>query len=125
MGGSDSIEVTPFDAACKPSDDFSRRMARNTQVILKQEAYLDRVADPAGGSYYVESLTDSLAREAWKLFQEVEAKGGLLKAMQSGFVQQEIATLPPAKGRSHRGAPPQSAGNQSVPGSSRAGARNA
>ena len=91
MGGSDSIEVTPFDAAVKPSDDFSRRMARNTQVILKQEAYLDRVADPAGGSYYVESLTDSLAREAWKLFQEVEAKGGLLKAMQSGFVQQEIA----------------------------------
>jgi methylmalonyl-CoA mutase len=52
---------------------------------------LDRVADPGGGSYYVEALTDSLAREAWKLFQEVEAKGGLLKAMQSGFVQQEIA----------------------------------
>jgi methylmalonyl-CoA mutase len=91
LGGSDSIEVTPFDAALKPSDDFSRRMARNTQVILKQEAYLDRVADPAGGSYYVESLTNSLAREAWKLFQEVETKGGLLKAMQSGFVQQEIA----------------------------------
>jgi len=91
IGGCDSIEVTPFDAAFKPSGDFSRRLARNTQVILKQEAYLDRVADPAGGSYYVEALTDSLAREAWKLFQEVEAKGGLLKAMQSGFVQQEIA----------------------------------
>jgi methylmalonyl-CoA mutase len=91
IGGCDSIEVTPFDAALKPSGDFSRRLARNTQVILKQEAYLDRVADPAGGSYYVETLTDSLAREAWKLFQKVEAKGGLLKAMQSGFVQQEIA----------------------------------
>ena len=91
IGGCDSIEVTPFDAACKPSDDFSRRLARNTQIILKQEAYLDRVADPGGGSYYVEALTDSLAREAWKLFQQVEAKGGMLKAMQAGFVQQEIA----------------------------------
>ena len=91
IGGCDSIEVVPFDAACKPSGDFSRRLARNTQVILKREAYLDRVTDPAGGSYYVEALTDSLAREAWKLFQEVEAKGGMLKAMQAGFVQQEIA----------------------------------
>jgi len=84
--------VTPFDAACKPSGDFSRRLARNTQVILKQEAYLDRVVDPGGGSYYVEALTGSLGREAWKLFQQVEAKGGLLKAMQAGFVQQEIAS---------------------------------
>ena len=80
IGGCDSIEVTPFDAAFKPSGDFSRRLARNTQVILKQEAYLDRVADPGGGSYYVEALTASLAREAWKLFQQVEAKGGMLKS---------------------------------------------
>ena len=91
IGGCDSIEVTPFDAALKPSDEFSRRLARNTQVILKQEAYLDRVADPAGGSYYLEVLTDSLAREAWKLFQQVEARGGMLKSIQAGFVQQEIA----------------------------------
>ncbi len=90
LGGSDSIEITPFDGACKPSDDFSRHLARNTQVILKKEAYLDRVADPAGGSYYVEALTVSLAREAWKLFQQAEAKGGFLKAVQAGFVQQEI-----------------------------------
>jgi methylmalonyl-CoA mutase len=92
IGGCNSIEVTPFDAACKPSGDFSRRLARNTQVILKQEAYMDRVVDPGGGSYYVEALTGSLGREAWKLFQQVEAKGGLLKAMQAGFVQQEIAS---------------------------------
>ena len=59
-------------------------------MILKQEAYLDRVADPAGGSYYLEALTDSLAREAWKLFQQVEARGGMLKSIQAGFVQQEI-----------------------------------
>jgi len=91
IGGCDSIEVTPFDAAVKPSDDFSSRLARNTQIILKQEAYLGRVADPGGGSYYVETLTDSLAREAWKLFQKVEAQGGMLKAIQAGFVQQEIA----------------------------------
>ena len=91
VGGCDSIEVTPFDAALKPSDDFSRRLARNTQVILKKEAYLDRVVDPAGGSYYVEALTDSPARAAWKLFQQVDANGGLLKSIRSGFVQQEIA----------------------------------
>ena len=97
IGGCDSIEVTPFDAALKPSDDFSRRLARNTQVILKQEAYLDRVADPAGGSYYVEALTDSLAREAWKLFQQVEAKGGMLKVDAGGFRAAGDCQLPAAE----------------------------
>ncbi|MGA2992249.1 MAG: acyl-CoA mutase large subunit family protein, partial [Candidatus Korobacteraceae bacterium] len=90
IGGCDAIEITPFDAACQPPDDFSRRLARNTQIILKNEAGLDRVADPAAGSYYIETLTASLAREAWKLFQQVESEGGCLKAIQSGFVQREV-----------------------------------
>lgn len=90
IGGSDAIEITTFDAAYEPGDDFSRRLSRNAQVILKKEAYLNRVADPGGGSYYIEVLTYSLAREAWKLFQQIEAKGGFLKSVEAGFVQQEI-----------------------------------
>ena len=90
IGGSDAIETTPFDAAYKPSDGFSRRLSRNTQLLLKNEAYLDRVADPGAGSYYIETLTASLGREAWKLFQQVEAQGGFLQAIQSGFVQREV-----------------------------------
>jgi methylmalonyl-CoA mutase len=90
IGGCDTIEITPFGAACKPADDFSRRLARNTQIILKREAYLDRVVDPGAGSYYIETLTASLAHEAWKLFQQVESEGGFLKAIQSGFVQREV-----------------------------------
>ncbi len=90
IGGCDAIEITPFDAACKPADDFSRRLARNTQIILKREAYLDRVVDPGAGSYYIETLTVSLAHEAWKLFQQVENEGGFLRAIQSGLVQREV-----------------------------------
>ncbi len=90
IGGSDAIEIAPFDAAYKPSDGFSRRLSRNTQMLLKNEAYLDRVADPGAGSYYIETLTASLGREAWKLFQQVEAQGGFLQGIQSGFVQREV-----------------------------------
>lgn len=76
LAGVDSIVVTPFDASYKPSDDFSERIARNQQIMLQEETHLDKVVDPAGGSYYVEMLTASLAQEAWKLFLDVEDKGG-------------------------------------------------
>ena len=76
LAGVDSIVVTPFDASYKPSDDFSERIARNQQIMLQEESHLDKVTDPAGGSYYVEMLTASLAQEAWKLFLDVEDKGG-------------------------------------------------
>jgi methylmalonyl-CoA mutase len=78
IGGADSIQVEPFDEPYREPAEFSRRLARNTQLILKREAWLDRSVDPAGGAYYLEVLTDSLAREAWKLLQEVEAAGGFL-----------------------------------------------
>lgn len=90
IGGCDLMTVPPFDAAYKPPDEFSRRVARNTQIILKGESYLDKVIDPAAGSYYIENLTDSLAREAWNLFRSVEDKGGIVEALKSGFVQEEI-----------------------------------
>ena len=80
LGGADSIYVAPFDECYKTHDEVSRRLARNTQIILKQEALLARVADPGGGSYYLETLTDSIARKAWKQFQEIEAVGGFRKA---------------------------------------------
>jgi methylmalonyl-CoA mutase len=90
LGGADVIETLPFDVDLHASDDFSRRLARNTQIILKKESYFDRVADAGAGSYYLETLTDSLAREAWSFFQKIEEKGGYLKSLQDGFVQAEI-----------------------------------
>jgi len=90
LGGADVIETLPFDAASGASDDFSRHLARNTQIILKKESYFDRVVDPGAGSYYLEMLTDALAREAWGFFQKIEEKGGYLKALEAGFVQGEV-----------------------------------
>lgn len=90
MGGCDSLEVVPFDECYRYPDESSRRLARNTQIILQKEAWLDRAIDPAGGSYYVEVLTDSLAREAWKLMQEVEKAGGFHKAWEGGTLPARI-----------------------------------
>ncbi len=91
IAGIDSLTVGPFDEAFRKPDDFSERIARNQQLLLKEESYLDQVADPAAGSYYIETLTDSIAAEAWKLFLEVDAKGGFLEAVSQGFIQGRIA----------------------------------
>ena len=91
IGGADALQVAPFDEAYREPGEFSRRLARNTQLILKREAWLDRCVDPAGGSYYLEVLTDSLAREAWKLLQQVEAAGGFLAYSESGALDRDIA----------------------------------
>jgi methylmalonyl-CoA mutase len=86
LGGTDSLTVEPFDKSFRNPDAFSERIARNQQLILKEEAYFDKVADPAGGSYYIENLTRLLADSAWKLFLEIEEHGGFLRAMESGFI---------------------------------------
>jgi methylmalonyl-CoA mutase len=86
LGGADSLYVAPFDACYKAPDEFSRRLARNTQLILKHEAFLARVVDPGGGSYCLESLTDEIASRAWKLLQDVEASGGYRKASEAGVI---------------------------------------
>lgn len=91
MGGADSIQVEAFDETYREPDAFSTRVARNTQLILKQEAWLDRAVDPAGGSYYLEALTDSIAREAWALLQSIEAAGGFLKYSESGALARDTA----------------------------------
>ncbi|MGM9869749.1 MAG: methylmalonyl-CoA mutase family protein [Sodaliphilus sp.] len=86
----DEITVTPFDAPYKKSDEFSERIARNQQLLLKEESHLDKVVDPAGGSYYIEELTMSLAQVAWKLFLETEDKGGFKAAVESFDVTNAI-----------------------------------
>ena len=87
LGGCDVLSVRPHDAALRPAENFSARIARNTQLILEHESHFDAVADPAAGSYYVETLTDKLARTAWAEFQSLEASGGLLKGLQTGTAQ--------------------------------------
>ncbi|MBR1882292.1 MAG: methylmalonyl-CoA mutase small subunit [Muribaculaceae bacterium] len=86
LAGVDSIVVTPFDASYQISDDFSERIARNQQIMLLEESHLDKVMDPAGGSYYVEMITASLAQEGWKLFLDVEENGGFAAALTSGNI---------------------------------------
>jgi methylmalonyl-CoA mutase len=90
IGGCDAISVSPFDQVFKNPDSFSMRLARNTQIILKEESYLNKVADPAAGSYYVEKLTDSLAAAAWDLFRKIEQEGGFLRAVSSGTIRADI-----------------------------------
>jgi len=80
LGGADSIQVAAFDCLYQAPNEFSARLARNLPVILKDEAHLDWVADPAAGSYFLETLTDELARAAWAEFQALEAQGGMLHA---------------------------------------------
>ncbi|MFI1963295.1 methylmalonyl-CoA mutase family protein [Streptomyces pathocidini] len=91
VGGADAVTVLPFDNAIGLPDDFARRIARNTSSILLEESHLARVIDPAGGSWYVERLTDELARAAWSWFQETERAGGLAAALGSGLVRDRIA----------------------------------
>ena len=90
VAGADSISVLPFDNAYKEADDFGYRIARNQQLLLKEESYLDKIVDPAAGSYYIENLTNEIAKGAWEHFLKVEAAGGYCKALRAGMVQDEV-----------------------------------
>ncbi|SDT18655.1 heterodimeric methylmalonyl-CoA mutase small subunit [Actinoplanes derwentensis] len=91
VGGADAVTVLPFDHRLGRPDGFARRLARNTQILLVEEAHVARVADPAGGSWYVERYTDELARAAWDWFTTVERAGGLAAALDSGLVADRLA----------------------------------
>jgi methylmalonyl-CoA mutase len=91
LGGTDSLTVEPFDVVFRQPGEFSERIARNQQLILKEEAYFDKVIDPAAGSYYIENLTSMIADKAWKLFLETEDNGGFLSCLKSGFIQKIIS----------------------------------
>ncbi len=90
ISGVDSLTVKAFNSIYEEPTDFSERIARNQQLILKEESYFDKVVDPASGSYYIENLTHAIASEAWKLFLEIDEKGGFLEALKQGFVQDKI-----------------------------------
>lgn len=90
LGGTDSLTVNPFDLTSGMTSEFSERIARNQQLILKEEAYFNRVADPASGSYYIENLTALVAENSWKLFVEMEEKGGFISALKSGIIQDMV-----------------------------------
>jgi methylmalonyl-CoA mutase len=98
LGGAHSIAVLPFNAIYEDPSEFSERIARNQQILLKEESHLDKIADPSAGSYYIENLTSHIAAEAWRLFLEVEEKGGFISAFRSGFIQEQIRIM--AKERS-------------------------
>jgi methylmalonyl-CoA mutase len=94
LGGADSLTVEPFDKHFrKQTGSFSERIARNTQLVLKEEAYFDKVADPAAGSWYIESLTTTLIDEAWKLFLETDGQGGFSEAFKKEFIQDKIKEM--------------------------------
>lgn len=90
LAGVNSIVVTPFDAPYQSSDEFSERLARNQQLLLMEESHLDKVVDPAGGSYYIENLTEALAEQAWKLFLSIEEEGGMMAMVKAGKVQEAV-----------------------------------
>jgi methylmalonyl-CoA mutase len=93
VGGADAVTVLPFSAALGLPDAFARRLARNTQTILIEEANIHRVADPAAGSGAIEALTDEFCRTAWWFFQKIEKSGGAADALQSGLIQRVVARV--------------------------------
>lgn len=104
LGGADAITSLPFDDVVQLPDRFSRRIARNTVLVLQEESHLHRVMDPAGGSWFLETLTSEIATKAWSIFQEIERLGGMAKALTSGWVTERIdsAYAPRAKDFANR-----------------------
>ena len=90
LAGVNSMRVIPFNVAYEAPNDFSERIARNQQLLLKEEAHFNRIVDPAAGSYYIENLTASIAQEGWKLFLQTEDEGGLLAAVLNSKVQDAV-----------------------------------
>ena len=100
MGGAQTITVLPYTWPLGRPDSFARRMARNTHLVLQEESGLGRVIDPAGGSFAIETLTADLTATAWKLFQDIEAAGGIASALTSGRIQDDIAKIAEARAKS-------------------------
>ena len=100
IAGVHSLEVTPFNASFAAPDAFSKRIARNAELLLKHESHFDQVVDPAGGSYYIENLTQSIAGEAWKLFLDLEERGGYIEAFKAGYIVERVEASAAAKDKS-------------------------
>lgn len=100
IAGVHSLEVLPFDYAFEAPTEFSQRIARNAQLLLKHESHFDQVVDPAGGSYFIETLTKNIATEAWALFREIEDKGGYIAAFNEGYIVERVNASAAAKDKS-------------------------
>ncbi|MDR2791613.1 MAG: methylmalonyl-CoA mutase family protein, partial [Tannerellaceae bacterium] len=100
IAGVDSMTVMPFDSAYKLPDDFSERIARNQQLLLREECHFDKVVDPSAGSYYIEVLTQSIADRSWKLFLDIEEKGGFYAALRAGEIQTAVSASAAARRKS-------------------------
>ena len=90
VAGAETITLAPFDSALGPPDEFSLRIARNTQLLLREESHLHRVIDPAGGSWFLEKMTDELTRQAWAILQEIESRGTAATALLKGWIGEQI-----------------------------------
>jgi len=90
IGGCNSLTVNSYNSGFEKANDFSERMARNQQLIFKEESYLDKVADMGAGSYYIETLTDEIAAKAWEEFKLIESKGGFIACLKSNYIQEKI-----------------------------------
>ncbi|MBO4402132.1 MAG: methylmalonyl-CoA mutase small subunit [Bacteroidales bacterium] len=90
IGGADAIALNPFDETYENADEFSRHIARNAQIIMKEESHFDKVADPAAGSYYIENLTKSIAEQAWKIFCETDKEGGIIQKGLKGEIKAAV-----------------------------------
>jgi methylmalonyl-CoA mutase len=93
IGGCSSMTVLPYNVCIGEADSFASRIARNTQLVLKDEAKFDRFVDPAKGSYFIEKATDLIAKEAWTLFKKIESEGGIFEALKKGDIQKDLAEL--------------------------------
>jgi len=93
LGGIDILETNSFDETFGKPSELGRRIARNTQIILKEEAHLDELIDPAGGSFYIETLTNEIAGKSWNLFKSIQKQGGMLRALENGFIENEILSV--------------------------------
>lgn len=93
VGGAGIVTVTPFDHQLGPANEFSRRIARNVQIVLQEESHLGWVSDPAGGSYFLESLTDGLCEKGWAMFQEIEGRGGMATVLTEGWLQDKVGEV--------------------------------
>ena len=93
LGGRHTIKNLPFDKVFTTPDEFSERIARNQQLLLKEESHLDKITDPGAGSYYIENLTVAIAEQAWKLFLDIEERGGFHAALKAGYIQEQVNTV--------------------------------
>lgn len=93
IGGCNSLVVKPFNITYESPTDFSERLARNIQLILKSESYFDKIADVSAGSYFIEELTEQIAKKAWTYFTEIESNGGVIKCLEKGVIQSKISEM--------------------------------